>query len=177
MKEVKVCNKPVHVWDDLFTYQQRISFFQFMQKSFYKVDGGDYSVFDNQIYSQYTNLDLMKLGFMETDGFSQLNKFYNLEKREYSQIRINFSSFSEKNRVHHDGVKLTLLYYANLEWDIEWGGHTFFLNEQLTDIEYTCVYNPGRVVVFDGSLPHMIMSPNVMSQKPRFSLVIQYHGE
>lgn len=170
-------NKKIHIYDNLFTYQERLAFMEFLQRSFFKVNGTDYDYRDNQCYSAYTAQDLHMMNFLQTDGFKKLNEKYHLEGRDIKQIRVNFSTVAEKNRVHEDTTPITLLYYANTTWELDWGGHTFFLSEDLKDILYTCEYKPGRVVVFNGTIPHMIMAPSILALKSRFSVGIQYYGD
>jgi ectoine hydroxylase-related dioxygenase (phytanoyl-CoA dioxygenase family) len=37
-----------------------------------------------------------------------------------------------------------------------------------------CAYVPGRVVLFDGAIPHCILSANTVSPARRLSLAIQF---
>ncbi len=165
------------VYDDLFTYDQRSKWFEFIVKSFFKVNGADdltaYYTGGLQMYSQYNTQDLENMGFIDSQGFELINQEYKLKNRKIKQARINLSPASEKNRVHTDYQGLTLLYYCNLDWQLEWGGHTLFMDDSLSDAEYTCLYKPGRVVLFDGTIPHMILTPTGIAQMHRFSFALQ----
>jgi len=176
MKEISVCEgKKIFVFDDLFSLYERSIFYSFVNNSLFKITGSDRSAsaYKNKITSPYGEDDVINMGFYKTKGFDILNnKFnFNIEKK---QIRVNCSTSSESCEVHHDGEGLTLLYYANLNWELSWSGHTIFLNENLTDIEYVSAYKPGRVVVFDGTIPHMTMLSNHQAKDNRLTFVIQY---
>ena len=128
----------------------------------------------NQIFCKFSDEDLSNFGFCNTEVFKTIDKEYDLSKRAIKQIRTNCVTFAEDSNFHNDGFGPTVLYYANLEWMPYWSGHTLFLNETLDEAEYTCLYKPGRVVVFDGSIPHLILTPNTMCRTPRLTFVIQY---
>jgi len=49
----------------------------------------------------------------------------------------------------------TCLYYPHAEWHHDWGGETLFFNQTRDDI-IDCVYpKPNRMVIFDGTIPHV----------------------
>jgi SM-20-related protein len=49
----------------------------------------------------------------------------------------------------------TCVYYPHKTWHPDWGGETVFFNQDKTDIA-ACVYpRPNRMVVFDGTIPHV----------------------
>lgn len=168
--------KSIAVYDDLFSYHERDKWFAFITGSFFKVNGGDSSTAYGsswQLFSSFSEDDLLAMGFYSSAGFKHIDEIHGISKRRIKQIRVNMSYLGESNVVHTDTDGLTLLYYPNLDWKLEWGGHTLFMDDNLNNPEYTCLYKPGRVVVFDGSIPHMIMTPTAMANTPRFSFVIQ----
>jgi len=165
------------VYDNLFSYHERKDWFTFIKNSLYKVDGIEDISYSNQpfqLYSSYSKQDVDSMGFFNSNGFKQIDKDYQLSNKKVRQARVNLSPASERNNVHTDGNKLTLLYYCNLRWETNWGGHTLYMDDKLLDAEYACLYTPGRVVLFDGSIPHMIMSPTPTAELHRFSFAIQF---
>ena len=42
----------------------------------------------------------------------------------------------------------------NREWKHEWGGETILLGDDAQEIEYCCPYKPGRIIIFDSTIPH-----------------------
>jgi len=170
-------NKTIEVIDDAFSYEERVNFYQFIRKSHFKTDGYDtmvYSqVYANQIYSAYSEIDLKNLGFAESAVVKDILKKYNFNHVRH--CRVNLSNCSEFNRPHLDNNKFTLLYYCNLEWDLSWSGQTLFLSEDFKKVEYCSLYIPGRIIVFTGSIPHMIVSPSIYAKNNRYSLVIQFN--
>jgi hypothetical protein len=165
------------VYDDLFSYHERKDWFMFVKNSVYKVNGSeDISYFNQplQLYSSYSEKDLDNMGLLNSTGFKQIFEEHKLHNRIIRQSRVNLSPASERNNIHTDGNSLTLLYYCNLDWKIDWGGHTLFMDDKLSEAEYTCLYKPGRIVLFDGSIPHMILNPTGVAEVHRFSFAIQF---
>lgn len=172
-------NKTLEVYDDLFSYDEKLHLIKVITQSLFRVNGAD-SVFNArtdsipQIYSSYSEQDLEYIGILKTKAFGFLHQDHKLLDKQIKQVRINLSPPSERNLVHTDQAGITFLYYPNLEWKLEWGGHTLFLNEKLDEAEYTCLNVPGRVVVFDGTIPHMVMTPTMMAPVHRYSFAIQF---
>jgi hypothetical protein len=175
-------NKLIEVYDDAFTYHERYKFYNYVKNSAFGIMGSDGSSgiqYDQiqQIYSSFSYKDIDQMGMSKTDIFQTLAKKYNFVNREVKQMRINVSPPAERNFVHSDAEGLTFLYYINLEWKLEWGGHTLFMDDNLEDAIYTSVYKPGRLVIFNGTIPHMIMTPTMSSAQYRYSLAIQFREE
>lgn len=165
--------KILHIHDDLFTYDQKTAWFGFALKSAYQTDGGDEAANYKktfQIYSQFSQQDVDAMGFKNSDGYKFLDKKYELSRRTVKQTRVNLSYSGEPNGVHSDRPGLTLVYYANNVWDLNWGGHTLFMDDNLSEPEYTCLFKPGRVAIFDGSIPHMIMTPVAPCHRLTFAI-------
>lgn len=165
--------KSITVYDGGVTFHDMKKMFDFFCNSFYSVQGYDSLYKDYQVFSKYTMDDIIRCGFYDTETFKMLDSKYDIMNQEIKQIRVNFSNPAERNRIHEDNVGTTILYYGSMEWNLDWGGHTLFMDETLNEVEYTSLYKPGKVVVFDGTIPHMIMTPSNLAQIPRFSLAIQ----
>jgi hypothetical protein len=172
-------NKLLDIYDDALSFNDRYKFFNYIKNSIYRIGGNDGSGQDQadqiqQIYSVFNPSDIEKMGLGDTEIFKEIAETYNLSNRELKLIRVNFSPPSERNFIHCDAAGVTVLYYASISWKLEWGGHTLFMDDQLDEALYTCIYRPGRFVVFDGTIPHMIMTPTVMATQYRYSLALQF---
>jgi hypothetical protein len=171
----------IDVYDDVFLFAEVIAYEKFIKNSLFTTTGFDrvgYKNTNSQINSKYSIEDFNHMGMLNSEGFQFLNAKHNLfnfnDSSDIQQIRVNLSTPAEANYAHTDFLNgKTFIYYACSEWEVQWGGHTLFLDEQLQDAEYACLYKPGRVVVFDGSIPHMIMTPSVLCPVNRFTFVIQ----
>jgi Rps23 Pro-64 3,4-dihydroxylase Tpa1-like proline 4-hydroxylase len=166
--------KLLEVYDDYFTYNERAVFAKFVKSSLFKVDGSDYDGGSRmQFFSAYSHDDVKNMGLLDSEGFKKINEEHSLLDRPLKQARVNLSPPGDHASIHTDNNGLTFLYYANLEWELDWGGHTLFMDDTLSEAEYTCLYKPGRVVVFDGTIPHMIQNPSHLAKAHRFSFAIQ----
>jgi hypothetical protein len=164
--------KFINVYDDVFSYQDRFNLLNFFKKSLYRPTSGD-TYNDDQFYSAFSATDLENTGIKSVPGFKEICDKFNFFERDLKQIRVNITTPAEKNRIHADGFGLTFIYYANLEWQVDWGGHTMFLDDSLQEAEFVSVCKPNRVVMFDGSIPHMIMTPSNLCPTLRYAFVIQ----
>lgn len=170
-------NKIIHVFDEVFSYQTRTLLHRYMMNSNYQPIG-----YDNDIL-EYKS-DITTISLYSDNDVKNMNFYGNLEGQflssyltgyETNSISVNMCTPSDKYRIHMDAADgLTLLYYANLKWDIEWGGETLFFDEELNDIEFTSIYKPGRIVLFDSSIPHMARTPTVIAPYYRFTFVHRF---
>lgn len=178
-KLVTSSNKEIIIFDDLYSYSERAGFYSFIKNSKFTTQGYDNDRLetkgDHNLVSLYTLEDLIQTGLLSSAGSMAFNGIIN--GMEVQQIRVNLSTLNDRNRIHVDsknGIQTkTLLYYPNLEWKIEWGGYTIFTDDAEKEIEHAIAYTPGRVMIFDGSIPHVICAPTNVAPSYRFSLAIQ----
>ena len=67
----------------------------------------------------------------------------------------------------------TVLVYLNPEWDPSWGGETIFYNHKM-DATRIVTPKPGRVVIFDGRIPHTGRPPTPKFMRNRYILTFKY---
>jgi hypothetical protein len=181
MKKITLSNsKEILIFDNLLNYETKVSLYNFIRQSLFNLNGGDNHYLENKgdfnLYSQFSKEDLSRMNFL---NISEIKHVLNLvDGYNIRQIRVNLATLNDKNRFHcdaHNAKKcLTLIYYPNLQWNIEWGGHTLFANDDLSEIEYCSIYKPGRIILMDGNIPHCILPPTNLAPSYRFSFVIQY---
>lgn len=172
--------KKIHIFDDLYSYTDRIDWLRDLTAGLnYKPLGGDNGIEfrgDYNLVSILTEHDKIYQDIMNHPASTNFTTFLN--NCEIDQIRVNLSTLHDDNRIHTDGSRMndpiTLLYYANTRWDTSWGGYTLFMNDELTEVEYCSIYKPGRVILFDGSIPHSVAAPTKTAESFRYTFVIQY---
>ena len=64
--------------------------------------------------------------------------------------------------------ELTALWFITPEWNVEWGGETLFFDSSM-DAQVAVSPRPGRLVLFDGTLPHVGRPPNRICYVPRYT--------
>lgn len=85
----------------------------------------------------------------------------------------NLNTANERTRYHADSSQsnhYSVLYYANLKWDINWDGGTVWRSEDLSEIEFISDYVPGRLVMFDSTIPHKAQQPSLEAAPYRITL-------
>jgi hypothetical protein len=61
-----------------------------------------------------------------------------------------------------------------MQWDPEWGGDTAFMTEDGSDIEFVSTYKPGRMVLFDPKIPHIIRPSTILAPYFRLTLASKF---
>ena len=173
--------KQMHIFDDLYPYHFRSVWYDRATVQWFSPTGQDTNTLEQKgdfnlwapIGPQLESFDI--LGY---ESAGPVRDLIGDAVLDLSQARINLSTLNDKNRFHVDTTDvptLTLLYYLNVDWNLEWGGYTLFADDQCEEIEQVISYKPGRVIVFDGSIPHCIAAPTNLAPTYRFSLALKFH--
>lgn len=67
----------------------------------------------------------------------------------------------------------TVILYLNDEWDPNWGGETIFYDHNL-DAQRIVTPKPGRVLMFDGRIPHTGRPPTPRYMMNRYIMTFKY---
>jgi SM-20-related protein len=70
----------------------------------------------------------------------------------------NGATYGSDGTLHTDSVlkgTFTSIYYPHSAWNPNWAGETVFFNEEKTDIICGVYPKPNRLLMFDGSIPHV----------------------
>lgn len=109
---------------------------------------------------------------------SLLNKVLELELLsegfECKRMLVNAYKFGDVMGIHtDDGFDYTAIIYCNHKWEINWGSETIFVDEDRPDCDIikSVIPKPGRLVIFDSSIPHTGRVPNSVFPNYRYSLV------
>jgi hypothetical protein len=86
---------------------------------------------------------------------------------------VNSSFYGDSYYVHRDCSEeenhVTVLYYANLHWEPDWGGETIFFTDNY-EAELVVSLRPGRVVVSRGAILHRGTVPTRSCYEERLTL-------
>jgi hypothetical protein len=92
---------------------------------------------------------------------------------------VNSSVFGDSYYAHRDcGAQehhVTALYYANLEWELDWGGETIYYNDE-EEIELAVRLRPGRLVVARGAILHRGCVPTRACHEERYTLAYKLNS-
>src|SRR5262249_42831200 len=88
-------------------------------------------------------------------------------------IYANFNLYGEVHYAHADAARgVTALYCANLEWERDWQGETFFYDGD--EPAHVVAPRPGRLVLFDAALSHRGSPPARDCWEPRLYVVFKF---
>ena len=181
--KLSISTKDVKVYDDVFTHTERQYFYNYILKSHFFTNGADSNTLEHRgdynLISIYSDEDVNNMGFLQHPNVIEILKDINRQGFKIQQTRVNLSTLNDKNHFHVDCETLnskcqTLIYYPNMNWDIEWGGYTIITDDSKRNVEHCLFYTPGRIVLFDGTKPHAICAPTNIAPSYRFTFVIQF---
>lgn len=171
--------KKIVVYDGLLPLLLRSKIYQFVKQSRFVIGwhDGEYEKargyeFLHSVYSHEDNANCGLLPFLKD---TEVDKHIN--GMEPLKSMVNLSVPSDTHFPHAHPESLVILYYVNLDWENHWHGETLFYTEDLGDIELALKYTPGRVVVFDGSIPHSIRPQSISADNYRFTYALTFTKE
>jgi SM-20-related protein len=92
---------------------------------------------------------------------------------------VNCSVYGDAYYIHRDCAAherhVTALYYANLEWQPDWGGETIYYNDA-QDAECAITPHPGRLVIARGALFHRGNTPARGCYEERYTLAYKLNS-
>jgi len=98
------------------------------------------------------------------------------EKYEAYRAYTNYAAYGDMLYTHTDcrahQRELTALWFFSTSWDCEWGGETMFF-DATGDAIFCVSPKPGRLVLFDGAIPHAGRPPSRICYAPRYSFAIK----
>jgi hypothetical protein len=173
-KEITVDrNKKIFVFDDVFEMDWRRHAFKFIRDSRFCIGWADQEDPHNAehvyMHSRWDQKDIQNFGI-----FNQIKEDKILELLKGKTLDLNHGaiincSYPTDTYFAHSHKNTTVLYYANVQWKEEWAGETLFFNEDVSEIEFASMYKPGRLIVFDGGIPHSLRPQSKYAPQYRFT--------
>ena len=163
----------LNVFDDKVPYIIRANLWSYCTNSIYRLgweDTDEPEKYDLNIHSTWTGEELESTGMMShvTKCIDECDWFVN---KKLIKVVCNLVRPDDVHYIHIHNKHQVCLYYVNLDWRDGWHGETLFYNpNNLKEIIYASLYIPGRIILFDGSIPHAIRPQSVKAPKFRFTL-------
>jgi hypothetical protein len=108
-----------------------------------------------------------------------VEKLFPNEQFTDQRAYVNCSVYGDAYYVHRDCVAyerhVTALYYANLEWQPDWGGETIYYNDD-EDAELVISPRPGRLVIARGAVLHRGNVPTRSCYEERYTLAYKLNS-
>lgn len=173
----KVNGKFIDIYDDWLPATDKLHIFKFLINSFYvpkRAPFSDSAQSIGTLEASYGLRDMLRLRIFENEFILNYIKENNLRiYRSYAVLVTASDTYMYHVDSDIEGTP-TALYYANLEWKPEWEGETHFSDEKMQEVLFTSSFVPGRLVIFDGTIPHKSSQPAIGSSGYRFALAIKF---
>lgn len=174
----------IHVFDNVLDHKAQYYFYRYIKNLSYKCNNVDSATDNNTGFIKFRS-DITPEQESDMNFFNAIQSAKCLDLiKDYKihSMYVNLGIPTDYHRLHTDIAGsltkvdecLTLLYYVNCEWNINWGGETLFYNNDLSSIEYTSFFKPGRIILFDGSIPHSARPQSFSSNQYRFTLACKF---
>lgn len=168
--------KTVHILDNVISKKDIDDFYDYLSGlSYFKVEKAND---DDELPKFSRDLRAKVFEHESIIGITSKNLIRNFYDEEYVlyRVTINLILKGDMEFPHRDVSiprdDVTVLYYANSEWDYTWGGETIFYSWQ--DSVFGVLPKPGRFVVFEGYLEHKAGIPSYFSKQPRYTIGLKY---
>ena len=106
-----------------------------------------------------------------------VKKFFPKENLRLGIAYVNFVCYGDVTQPHQDCVDsdrdVTVLYYLNPKWHHEWGGEAMFYDAD-GQFNYCVSAQPGRAIVFRGSIWHKVNTPSRISPENRLAIAFKF---
>jgi len=168
------CGKRIAVYDDLFSMNFRLTAYEFVTNSAFRLGWGDSIDFYKRnhmyLHSTYSPEDVANLKIIDEIAASAAAS--ELVGYAVNKVIVNLSTPADANFVHTHAESKVLLYYVNLDWRDGWHGETLFYDEAGKEVVFANAYTPGRLIAFDASIPHAIRPQSMIATPYRFTMAI-----
>jgi hypothetical protein len=172
-------NRIIHIFEDAVDYNFQTKIYNYVKNSLFTITGYDNGILEERhltLISHYDVTDLEECGFLS--GLpEEIKSLISPQEYNVTDVLVNLCKPDDIFHIHSDDTTnngLTLIYYVNLKWQLEWGGDTVFLDSTSKEIEYTSKYSPGKFVLFDGGIPHLIRPSTRLAPDYRFTLAARF---
>ena len=176
MQELKDnLDRSIYIVDNAFTRTQHERLYGAVKRAMYIIGFEDTDAIERlsnkYLHSSWSPSDYKDTGLQ--DAIESLDIYKEkLKDCRLDRVTINLSTPSDTYFAHTHYNQYSLLYYMNLDWKPEWAGETMFYNDDLSEVIYTSVYKPNRLIVFDGAIPHSIKVQSNSAPHYRFTLAM-----
>jgi SM-20-related protein len=168
-------NYTIETIDNVFTLDERLQMYNYYRNSSFKIGWEDTTEIEyanyKYMHSIFENAEVDASGFTSGLLKSELGISI-ISKYNVKRCVLNLSKPGDFYLNHTHQEDKVLLYYGNIRWKEEWSGETLFYDDSLQNILFATPYIPGRLILFDGKMPHTIRSQSSIAPFYRFTFTI-----
>jgi Rps23 Pro-64 3,4-dihydroxylase Tpa1-like proline 4-hydroxylase len=172
----------IYIYDDVFDYAEMQSFKGYADRSFYGVLQKTIGIFDygynELIQCSLSEKNVYDFGLLRSSNFIPIYEKH-FSRLKYQKSWFVMSNHSTKNFFHSDSSPntvynhVTLIYYLNLQWNLNDGGETLFCDSK-GDVEIAVSCKPNRLIVYNSEIAHKASSQDVDAKMMRNVFVCKY---
>ncbi len=144
----------IQILDNYFSYNERNFIYNYCRNSKFKIGWEDSDDIEKQnlksLNSTFTYDEYLDSGLKI--GVDKISKL----KAEPVKIVVNLTKPGDVHIPHTHNGQVVMLYYVNLEGQSQWAGETLFYDNECKEVIKSSIYQPGRIILFDGDIPHTI---------------------
>ncbi len=146
--------------------------YSIIKNSLYKIGNEDADAIESSQHkymcSYYNENDVNVVGILKEIENTKIHDL--IVGKEMVRAHVNLSTPTDCHWAHTHKGQIGLLYYVNKHWKHDWAGETMFFNDDLSEVAYASIYKPGRIIVFDGEIPHSVRPQSSIAPNYRFTL-------
>ncbi|GGB29405.1 MULTISPECIES: 2OG-Fe(II) oxygenase family protein [Mucilaginibacter] len=176
-KTITIEQRPMYVIDNAVTEEEVHDFYNLVTNlSFTRTErdnrGDAHCIFNAEFIPEKVETSL-RVGVVARQ---LLQKFFPDSEYLLQRSYINMSHYGDMAYPHRDcalsAKDVTVLYYANKDWDYRWGGETIFYENH--ESENIVMPKPGRFLIFPGFIEHKGAVPTRECVSSRFTFAFKY---
>lgn len=163
---------PLEFRDVLYSYASRCNF---------KIGWNDFAsgehITDPNLHSEWSLEDLNRTKILEfiKPCIKETSWFTN---ENLSTAVLNLVKSEDVHHIHSHRGSQVVLVYLNLNWRDGWYGETLFFDKfDFNKIIFASAFVPGRIILFDGQIPHTIRPQSKVGPKFRMTLSLFYNKQ
>jgi hypothetical protein len=167
----------IQCFDNIIPFHDRQDLLEYCANSKFVLGWEDRTIIENEksipcIHSNWSQYDFERSCIIpyihkciqETPWFT---------KKFVQKVILNLTKSDDVHYIHAHQDQYVVIYYVNLDWEDGWYGETIFYNpNDLDEVAFTSVYKPGRILLFDGIIPHVIRPQSIKGPKYRMTLTV-----
>ena len=169
----------IEVFDNIVPFADRNNIYSMVINSNFNITGWsdrDDLELANQhaLHSRWSieDFERCKLSPYIDQVLKQSKNYSNYTLQDFSHCSVNAVKPNDLHFIHsHLKGTISVLYYVNLDWQLNWGGETIFYKQDMKEIQYTSPYVPGRIIMFDEE-PHTLKPQSINAPAWRFTVAL-----
>lgn len=181
-KKIEVEGKNIIIYDNVFSQQELFEVYLHIDnRDFRKHNLDDVLHHNKQVDTKWSS-EIQPGEILFDILLNKYSSMPEMQGQRYNLLRsyINYAVPGTVDLIHDDAPHYkknhyTLLHYGNFSWNANWHGETVFYDSNYSEILATTVLKPGRIVLFDSSIPHCARPPSKISEYPRYTIVYKFH--